>query len=47
MLFSTAATVQAMVGEPFGKDRFPHFEPLRADANDGFELAGVGFEFHG
>lgn len=44
---STAARVQAMVREPFGKDRFPDFEPLRTDADDGFELAGVGFEFHG
>ena len=35
-----------MVREPFGKNRFPHFDPLRTDADDRFELAGVGLELH-
>ena len=41
-LASTTAQVQAVVREPFGKDCFPYFGSFRADADDGFELTGVG-----
>lgn len=37
---------KAMIGQPFSQDLLPHFDPLGAYADDGFNLPRVGFEFH-